>query len=446
MLYKVGQQVRNYFSQIKTKCMRHINIILLLLVLPAWAFAQTTIIDFEGTPPTFNDFNGSMTQVIDNPDASGINTSSKVAENVVPAETSFAGVFIPEQSVSLADGKTFTMQVWSPMTDLPVLLKFEEGDGDNVERVATFTGDPGEWQELTFDFSDVDDFTYAAITVFMNFNVVADEEMTFYWDNVQQMTSMPPSDEPATSAPTPEEDPEFVVSMFSDAYDDVPVDTWLTTWSAAGLEDIDIQGNATKKYTGLDFAGIETTGDNAIDLEGNEMTHLHVDMWSPNSTTFRIKLVDFGGDGFGNDNDTEFELIFEEFAQGEWVSLDIPLMDFEGMNQSDVSQFIISSLPAGTSTVYMDNVYYYNADPNSTNTPQSGLLEAFPNPAASQFTIRAPQQMEQLRLYDATGRTVGQWMPDATQFELNTAELKPGMYVAVAVSGQQRWVVKLMKE
>ncbi len=46
----------------------------------------------DGQLPVFNDFNGSATQVIANPDASGANDSATVAENVVPANAGFAGV------------------------------------------------------------------------------------------------------------------------------------------------------------------------------------------------------------------------------------------------------------------------------------------------------------------------------------------------------------------
>ncbi|MCG8331890.1 MAG: T9SS type A sorting domain-containing protein [Chitinophagales bacterium] len=334
--------------------MKYFTLLVFIGLMPILGFSQTTIFDFEGTAPTFNDFNGSTTQVIDNPDASGINTSSKVAENTVPANAAFAGVNIPDQNVDISADKGFSMQVWSPMTNVPVLLKLE--GAVNAERQAMFTAAAGEWQELTFDFSSEGALVFTSVTVFMNFNVVAADDMVFYWDNLEQFTVAPPM-EPLTAAPNPDEDAADVISMFSDAYDDVTVDTWLTNWSAANLEDIEIESNPTKLYTSLNFAGIETLGDNAIDLETAEMTHLHLDVWTPNSTAFRIKLVDFGGDGFGNGNDSETELSFA-LDQAQWVSLDIPLTDFI-MNQSDISQFIISSDPAGSSTIYLDNIYYY---------------------------------------------------------------------------------------
>lgn len=166
-------------------------------------------------------------------------------------------------------------------------------------------------------------------------------------------------DEPATAAPTPTEDPANVISLFSNAYTNVAVDTWRTDWSAAALEDIQIEGNDVKKYTELDFVGVETTGGNILDLSA--MTHIHVDIWTPNMTTFRIRLVDFGADGgFDGGDDSNHELIFENPAQGQWVSYDLPLADFTGLSSTEhMAQYIFSGLPVGEGTLYVDNVYFY---------------------------------------------------------------------------------------
>lgn len=164
--------------------------------------------------------------------------------------------------------------------------------------------------------------------------------------------------EPNNPAPTPTTNAANVISMFSDAYTDVPVDTWNTGWSAATFEDISVSGNPTKKYTSLSFNGIETVG---TPIDASTMTHLVMDVWTPNITEFRIKLVDFLGNGFGN-GDTEAELTFNP-AQGQWETLEIPLSNFSagGMTAfSDINQLIISCNPAGAGTVFIDNVYFRN--------------------------------------------------------------------------------------
>ena len=182
-----------------------------------------------------------------------------------------------------------------------------------------------------------------------------------YLDNIYfyKESSGGGGDEPTAAAPTPTQDAANVISLFSNAYNDVTVDTWRTDWSAATLEDIQVAGDDTKKYTDLDFVGVETVGGNLIDA--SSMTHFRVDVWTPNMTSIRIKLVDFGPDGgFDGGDDTEHELTFENPAQGQWISYDIPLSDFTGLTSTmNMAQLIFAGMPAGGGVLFVDNVYFY---------------------------------------------------------------------------------------
>ncbi len=164
-----------------------------------------------------------------------------------------------------------------------------------------------------------------------------------------------------SAAPTPVVPAAKVISMFSNAYTDVPVDTWRTSWSSATLEDILISGNATKKYSALDFVGIEAT---ITPINATAMTHFHTDVWSSDFTTLKVKLVDFGPNGVydgANSDDKEHEIIITAPAKNSWVSLDIPLSDFTGLTtKAHIAQLIYSGAPAGNTTVYIDNVYFHN--------------------------------------------------------------------------------------
>jgi len=166
---------------------------------------------------------------------------------------------------------------------------------------------------------------------------------------------------PTVAAPTPTDPEANVISLFSDAYTDVPVDTWRTPWSFTNtvLNDITVDGNATKEYVDLGFVGIETIA-NQIDASG--MTHFRMDTWSSTYTSFNIKLVDAGADGVvGNADDTDHELSFSNPATGEWVSWDIPLSDFTGLTTtSNMAQLVLVAQPFGSTKVYVDNVYFRN--------------------------------------------------------------------------------------
>ena len=170
--------------------------------------------------------------------------------------------------------------------------------------------------------------------------------------------------EPNVAAPTPTVPEADVVSMFSDAYTDVPVDRWTTDWDNTDFADVQVAGNPTKLYTNLVFAGIEATSQ---PIDASAMTHFHMDVWTPDPTAapavFKIKLVDFGADGaFGGGDDVEHEITLDDtttpaMATGQWASLDIPLADFTGLTTTGaIAQLIISGDP---NTVYVDNVYFH---------------------------------------------------------------------------------------
>jgi hypothetical protein len=187
--------------------MKSCYLLFLALLLSVTAMAQTTLFDFEGAAPTFEDFNGSLSAIIDNPDVIEPNTSATVVENVLPIAQGFAGIKIT-QTIDLDAGKSFTMQVWSPIENAPVLLKFEGSttSGD-IERAATFTGAANSWQELTFDFLTEGDNVFEFVVVFMNFNVNTNTEpITFYWDNLVQI-----------DVPAPEGDQMDLPVTFDDA-------------------------------------------------------------------------------------------------------------------------------------------------------------------------------------------------------------------------------------
>ena len=160
------------------------------------------------------------------------------------------------------------------------------------------------------------------------------------------------------AARTPKHAAQAVISLFSNAYSNRPIDTWSADWDNADVDNAKIKNNDIKCYTDLIYAGIEFTTNQ---INASAATHLHIDIWTPNATTFKIKLVDFGDNaiyqGTTND-DSEHELSFIP-AQGSWVSYDIPLSDFKGLKaRAHLAQMI---LVGSNSQVYVDNVYFYDS-------------------------------------------------------------------------------------
>jgi beta-glucanase (GH16 family) len=166
---------------------------------------------------------------------------------------------------------------------------------------------------------------------------------------------------PSVSAPTPQRTAANVKSLFSNAYTNLPVTTWSASWDNADVADFSIGADNLKKYTNLLFAGIEFPIINA-----SAMTHLHMDIWTPDASSFKIKLVDFGPNGIynGGGDDREHELTYNTttnpaIANGQWISLDIPLSNFSTLTtRTSLAQLLIST---HSNTVFVDNVYFYTA-------------------------------------------------------------------------------------
>ena len=190
--------------------------------------------------------------------------------------------------------------------------------------------------------------------------------------------------QPLVAAPTPpNRNDADVISMYSNTYgNEVNVSSWRSDWSTSTLTDIQIEGNDVKSYVDADFVGVEFYGDAAVDASNMEFFSL--DVWTTNATTFRVKLVDLGAD-----EGTEAEIVFEDLALNEWVTLEIPMSQFTdaGMTRiNSIQQLIFSGLPTGTFDFFIDNVYFYKAPPAFTETlvgtwkmaPEAGSLGVGP--------------------------------------------------------------------
>lgn len=230
------------------------------------------------------------------------------------------------------------------------------GGGDDKEHEITISNPEKEkWVSLDIPLSNFTGLTTRGHIAQLIFVGAPSGKTTVYVDNVffyNKAASI-------TAAPTPALAASKVISMFSDAYTNVAVDTWRTSWSVATLTDVSIEGNATKKYSALNFVGIEAT---TTPINATGMTHFHTDVWSSDFTEFKVKLVDFGADGaFGGGDDKEHEITVTSPAKNSWIILDIPLTSFTGLTtRGHIAQLIYVAAPSGSSTVYIDNVYFHN--------------------------------------------------------------------------------------
>jgi expansin (peptidoglycan-binding protein) len=349
---------------------------LCLMLFASLTFAQNAPIDFEAggngagwTWTVFENVTNPALEIVANPDPSGINTSATVAKfTALQAGNPWAGCESLHGSdlgpfVLNSTNSTIKIKVWKSVIS-DVGIKFASPTGWSQGEIKVANTLVNQWEEITFNFSSfinppASEGQLDQIIVFPDFNLGGrTQDNIIYFDSITFSDGGGAPTEPTVAAPTPTQSPANVISLFSGAYTNVPVDTWRTDWSSAAFEDVTIAGNPTKKYSALDFVGIETV---ANQLDVSEMEFFHMDVWSPNFTLFGIKLVDFGADGaFGGGDDVEHQVNINAPAQATWVSLDIPLSDFAGLTtKQHIAQYILVAQPTGTSTVYVDNMFFH---------------------------------------------------------------------------------------
>ncbi|MCB2230309.1 Ig-like domain-containing protein [bacterium] len=310
---------------------------------------------------------------------------------------SFAGIEFTSSPIDASAMTHFHMDVWTPdPTAAPAAFKIKLvdfgadgafGGGDDVEHELLLNGSTtpamatGTWVGLDIPLSDFAGLTTQGHLAQL---IISGDPNTVYLDNVYFFTASA-STEPSVAAPTPTQSAGEVISLFSNAYTNVTVDTWSAAWDNADVADVQVVGNDTKLYTNLIFAGIEFT---SAPIDATSMTHFHMDVWTPDPTAspavFRMKLVDFGADGgFGGGDDVEHELTFDAtttpaLTTGNWIGFDLPLADFTNLTTTGhLAQLIIVADP-GPNTVYIDNVYFYGAGGTPTEPSTAAPTPTYP--------------------------------------------------------------------
>lgn len=168
------------------------------------------------------------------------------------------------------------------------------------------------------------------------------------------------------TAPVPTRPASRVISIFSDAYTNVPVNYYngyWQPWQTTVSNDFRVQGDNVLNYTIFNFVGIEFSSPT---VNANAMTHLHMDVFIPGPVApgreLRVIVVDFGPDGgFQGGDDTRHSTTFTAptLASGRWIAIDIPFASMPNLTRrANLAQIILEGGDGGS--VYVDNIYFYN--------------------------------------------------------------------------------------
>lgn len=167
-------------------------------------------------------------------------------------------------------------------------------------------------------------------------------------------------------APTPTLSPANVISIFSNAYTNVPVNYYngyWQPWQTTVSNDFSVNDDDILNYTIFNFVGIEFSNPT---INATSMTHIHLDVFIPGPIApgrqLRVLVVDFGADGaFGGGDDTRHSTTFTApfLASQTWKSIEIPFSAMPGLlSRSNVAQIILEG--GDNSVIYVDNIYFHN--------------------------------------------------------------------------------------
>lgn len=151
----------------------------------------TIPLDFQSTTFAypFTNFGGGVVTVVNNPSATGINTSTKVGKMVKGPPEVYGGSFIElVNPINFSVLRTFKVKVFSPRIGAKLLLKVENATngGISFEREVTTTT-ANAWEELTFNFSAINAGNfYSKIVLIFDLGTTGDgsPNFTYYFDDI----------------------------------------------------------------------------------------------------------------------------------------------------------------------------------------------------------------------------------------------------------------------
>lgn len=272
----------------------------------------TLPLDFESLEPSWEVFGGSTFNYVDNPDPSGINTSTRVLETTHGGET-WAGLYTSlSELINMSNTTMIALKVWAPQTGM-FRLKLENPDNsEDFIEIDQPVDVAEEWVELSFDIAEAADRNLSNVVVFPGWDV--SNAGTFYLDDIHMVVKLPltfDAAEPAWEV--------FGGSTYS--YLDNPDPSGINT-SSRVLE---------TTHGGETWAGLFTNLSAPIDL--SESTVVSLKVWAPQTGIFRFKLEN------PDNSDDVLEVDQSVDVAEEWVELTFDIAAAADRNLSRVVIF-----------------------------------------------------------------------------------------------------------
>ena len=341
--------------------------------------------------------------IVDNPFPDAVNGPGKVGRYSDPTGGFSALVYDADGSIITPDKPVLKLKYYSPIPNR-LLLKLERGNRPAREIGIDVTV-TNQWQEYTFDFSEVADGNYRTLVIFTNAGV-DDPGVVYYFDDIRF--------EPV------------VINYLEDFEGDNTNLFWQPRNSNTAVNGtFSVVGNPDKSGLNLsDSTGAHTKGSsmlstlvalapNVLDLTVNSQVNMLI--YAPaGSQTVRMSAISPSRGRLDVDRDIT--------ATGEWVEVSFNFADFA--DAGDVSSFELVFDPelGGARTYYFDQIYLGPAtvNPCEGTEPIANFIDNFECQRNAPVTGGA-ERLKVVNNPDFTGNPsekVGEYTHDGNQFSL----------------------------
>jgi hypothetical protein len=287
--------------------------------------------------------------VVNNPNATGINTSSKVGKMVKGAPEVWAGSFISlANPIDFSTRKFMKVKVHSPRVGAKLLLKVENQTNGGIsfeKEVATTVANA--WEELTFDFTAINTAnSYQKVVLIFDLGTAGDgsANYTYYFDDISQSLK---ADE--LGIPLNFESSSLTYGFFNFDGGNASV---VANPSKTGINTSNKVGKMVKGPGGQPWGGSFIELASPIDFSAGKTVKVKV--FSPRvgaKLLFKVENLANGGINFEKEVTTT--------KSGQWEELSF---DYSAINTSNTYQRVVLIFDLGTAGDGSANFTYYFDD------------------------------------------------------------------------------------
>ena len=230
------------------------------------------------------------------------------------------------------------------------------------------------WVPIDITFGDLSQITKMSLL-----QLFSGEGGTIYVDNVYfyKGAAVAPTAPPNAPNLSQGNVQSLLSHAYTPSYGSNPQPNWLAFSGGTTYTDLTIGTDNVKKYAGGGYFGIQFDGTCAAppaaagaactEIDGTQYGTLHIDVWTPDSTTVWVKLVDAGPDRLASTpaDNAEGE-VHLTLTPGQWTGLEITMTAIAAaktggpgaVTYANLFQLILSNMN-GAGVVFLDNIYWH---------------------------------------------------------------------------------------